>query len=70
MSEQWQESTEGMVAADVRAVILGTQRLVVNSFNAEGYAAITNEREDLELAHRELGRMLDRLPVQHLAAAE
>jgi hypothetical protein len=64
MSAEWQSSTEGMVAASVRAVMIGTSDLQVQSFNPDGYLAICAERQDLELAYRQLGRLLSRLPAQ------
>jgi hypothetical protein len=58
---KWQASPVGRTAASIHALINEIDELTRLSANPAAFFAMDSEGEDIELAHRQLGRLLLRL---------
>jgi hypothetical protein len=65
----WQESPQGMVAGQVTLLSAVVSELSQSSKHGERSLYLNAERADIELAHRELGRVLARIPNMQSEAA-
>lgn len=65
----WQETPQGMVAGQVTLLSAVVSDLSQSSFHGERKLYLTAERVDIELAYRELGRVLGRVPDMQSEAA-